>query len=90
MKYFPDVPSVFSVALSHSALFEERAKKAAAAGLPPSAAAAAAAAALAREAAPAEVQVTVAVLGHQGRRGWRWLEVLRFGEGSEVGNSGNV
>ena len=37
MKYFPDVPSVFSVfsvALSHSALFEERAKKAAAAGLP--------------------------------------------------------
>lgn len=54
---------------------EERAKKAAAAGLPPSAAAAAAAAALAREAAPAEVQVTVAVLGHQGRRGWRWLEV---------------
>jgi hypothetical protein len=30
---------------------------------------------LAREAAPAEVQVTVAVLGHQGRRDWRWLEV---------------
>ena len=44
----------------------DRAKKAAAAGLPPSAAAAAAAAALEREALPAEVQVTVAVLGHQG------------------------
>ena len=45
---------------------QDRAKKAAAAGLPPSAAAAAAAAALEREALPAEVQVTVAVLGHQG------------------------
>lgn len=45
---------------------KDRAKKAAAAGLPPSAAAAAAAAALEREALPAEVQVTVAVLGHQG------------------------
>ena len=66
---------------------KERAKKAAAAGLPPSAAAAAAAAALAREAAPAEVQVTVAVLGHQGQeshRGWgnSWstLEVSFFFE----------
>ncbi|CAK9045900.1 unnamed protein product [Durusdinium trenchii] len=44
----------------------ERARKAHAAGLPPSAAAAAAAEALKREAAPAEVQITVAVLGHQG------------------------
>ena len=52
---------------------EERAKKAAAAGLPPSAAAAAAAEALAREAAPAEIQVTVGVLGHQGRGGWGML-----------------
>ena len=46
---------------------EERAKKAHAAGLPPSAAAQAAAEALQREKAPAELQITVAVLGHQGR-----------------------
>eukprot|EP00913_Durusdinium_trenchii_P001390 g1286.t1 len=54
----------------------ERARKAHAAGLPPSAAAAAAAEALKREAAPAEVQITVAVLGHQGS-GKSTLEIQR-------------
>ena len=59
---------------------KDRAKKAAAAGLPPSAAAAAAAATLEREALPAEVQVTVAVLGHQGLVTWScwWNGIISY------------
>lgn len=76
-----DLPQITSIWVPFSARNapEERARKAHAAGLPPSAAAAAAAEALKREAAPAEVQITVAVLGHQGQsvRSENPLEGLR-------------